>query len=47
MIEKIDEKTKKQLESILKLTDEKILANALKQYLNSNKKGNNNGNKKK
>lgn len=38
---------KKNIEHILNATDEKILAKALQQYLNSDKKGNENGNKKK
>lgn len=38
---------KKNIERVLNITDEKILAKALQQYLNLDKKGNENGNKEK
>lgn len=36
---------RKNIERVLNITDEKILAKALQQYLNLDKKGNENGNK--
>ncbi len=38
---------RKNIERVLNITDEKILAKALQQYLNLDKKGNENGNKEK